>query len=234
MANLVVVILPFLGFVVVVVSLWGRGFSWVDFGLLSGMYVVTGLGITVGFHRLFTHRSFEANRAVQFLLGVSGSMALEGPLLKWVALHRRHHQYSDTEQDPHSPHHAGHDVSSMFRGVWHAHMGWFFQPEPPNLSHYVKDLHQSRIAAYGERIVSRMGGLWSADPNGVGRSADRHVVGCGIRPDVGRAGADFFSPSRDLERELALSLVGCPAISDRRSKSEQLPLRCAGAWRGVA
>ena len=98
--NLTVVILPFLGFVAVVVSLWGRGFSWVDFGLLSGMYVVTGLGITVGFHRLFTHRSFEANRAVQFLLGVSGSMALEGPLLKWVALHRRHHQYSDTAARP--------------------------------------------------------------------------------------------------------------------------------------
>ena len=84
-ANLTVVILPFLGFVAVVVSLWGRGFSWVDFGLLLGMYVVTGLGITVGFHRLFSHRSFETNRAVQFLLGVSGSMALEGPLLKWVA-----------------------------------------------------------------------------------------------------------------------------------------------------
>ena len=75
-ANLIVVILPFLGFVAVVVSLWGRGFSWIDLGLLSGMYLVTGLGITVGYHRLFTHRSFETNRAVQFLLGVSGSMAL--------------------------------------------------------------------------------------------------------------------------------------------------------------
>jgi stearoyl-CoA desaturase (delta-9 desaturase) len=85
-------------------------------------------------------------------------MALEGPLLKWVALHRRHHQYSDTEQDPHSPHHAGHDLPSMFRGVWHAHMGWFFQPEPPNLSHYVKDLHQSALL----RMVSALFPVWVA------------------------------------------------------------------------
>jgi stearoyl-CoA desaturase (Delta-9 desaturase) len=156
--NLTVVILPFLGFVAVVVSLWGRGFSWVDFGLLVGMYVVTGLGITVGFHRLFTHRSFEANRAVQFLLGVSGSMALEGPLLKWVALHRRHHQYSDTEQDPHSPHQAGHELRGTLRGLWHAHMGWFFQPDPPNLSRYVKDLRQSALL----RMVSALFPVWVA------------------------------------------------------------------------
>jgi stearoyl-CoA desaturase (delta-9 desaturase) len=157
-ANLIVVILPFLGFVAVVVSLWGRGFSWVDLGLLSGMYLVTGLGITVGYHRLFTHRSFETNRAVQFLLGVFGSMALEGPLLKWAAIHRRHHQYSDTELDPHSPHRHGRGIRELLRGLWHAHLGWIFQPDPPNLSHYVKDLRQSRML----RMVSALFAVWVA------------------------------------------------------------------------
>src|SRR4051794_17741478 len=86
-ATLVVVVVPFLGLLFAVASLWGWGCSWTIVGLLLGMYALTALGITVGFHRFFTHRSFETNRVVQFLLGVLGSMAVEGPLLKWVALH---------------------------------------------------------------------------------------------------------------------------------------------------
>ena len=113
--NLSVVILPFLGFVAVIVSLWGRGFHWVDGGLLLGMYVLTALGITVGYHRLFTHRAFETNKAIQFVLAVLGSMAVEGPLLKWVAIHRRHHQHSDTHEDPHSPHEQGDGLLGLFR-----------------------------------------------------------------------------------------------------------------------
>lgn len=155
--NLSVVILPFVGFVAVIVSLWGRGFNWVDGGLLLGMYVLTALGITVGFHRLFTHRAFETNKAIQFLLAVLGSMAVEGPLLKWVAIHRRHHQHSDTSEDPHSPHAHGDGLLALFCGVWHAHMGWFFEPDSPNLAHYVKDLHQSKLL----RSASRLFPLWA-------------------------------------------------------------------------
>ena len=154
--NLTAVILPFLGFVAVVVSLWGRGFHWVDCGLLLGMYALTAVGITVGYHRLFTHRAFETNRVVQFVLAVLGSMAVEGPLLKWVAVHRRHHQHSDTHEDPHSPHEQGDGFLGLLRGLWHAHVGWFFQPDPPNLPHYVKDLHQSGML----RTASRLFPLW--------------------------------------------------------------------------
>ena len=82
---------------------WGWGFRWTDLGLLLGMYVLTALGITVGFHRLFVHRSFETYTWVKFVLAVLGSMAVQGSLLKWVAMHRRHHQHSDTPDDPHSP-----------------------------------------------------------------------------------------------------------------------------------
>lgn len=154
--NLAAVILPFLGFAAVAVSLWGRGFQWVDCGLLLGMYGLTALGITVGFHRLFTHRAFEANSAVTLVLAVLGSMAVEGPLLKWVATHRRHHQHSDRHGDPHSPHEQGDDFVGLLRGLWHAHVGWFFEPDPPNLMHYVKDLQQSGML----RMADRLFPLW--------------------------------------------------------------------------
>jgi stearoyl-CoA desaturase (delta-9 desaturase) len=155
-ANLTAVIVPVLGLVAAVVFLWGRGFSWVDLGLLLGMYAATAVGITVGFHRLFTHRSFETNRAVQFVLAALGSMAVQGPLLKWVAFHRRHHQHSDTHDDPHSPHHHGAGPLGLLRGLWHAHLGWVLHPDPPNLSRYVKDLRQSRLLRY----VSALFPLW--------------------------------------------------------------------------
>jgi stearoyl-CoA desaturase (delta-9 desaturase) len=106
-ATLIVVIAPFFGLAAAIVSFWGWGFRWSDLALLLGMYLLTALGITVGFHRLFTHQAFETNRAVQFVFAVLGSMAVEGPLLQWVALHRRHHQHSDDDEDPHSPHHQG-------------------------------------------------------------------------------------------------------------------------------
>jgi len=156
--NLAAIALPLVGFATVVVSLWDRGFHWVDGGLLVGMYVLTVVGITVGFHRLFTHRAFETNRVVQFVLAVLGSMAVEGPLLKWVAIHRRHHQHSDTHEDPHSPHEYGDSFLGLLRGLWHAHVGWFFEPDPPNLQHYVKDLQQSTLL----RTTSSLFPLWVA------------------------------------------------------------------------
>ena len=154
--NLTAVVLPLAGFVAVAASLWGWGFHWVDGSLLVGMYVLTAVGITVGYHRLFTHRAFETHGIVQFALAVLGSMAVEGPLLKWVAVHRRHHQHSDTPDDPHSPHEHGDDLLGVLRGLWHAHVGWFFQPDPPNLQHYVKDLRQSGLL----RAASRLFPLW--------------------------------------------------------------------------
>src|SRR6516162_9778496 len=145
LATLVAIIVPFLGLVTAIVFLWGWGFRWVELALLLGMYVLTALGITVGFHRLFTHKSFETNRVVQLILVVLGSMAVQGPLLQWVALHRRHHQHSDQHEDPHSPHLHGQGVLGLLRGAWHAHLGWCFKPDAPDLGRYVKDLRQSRL-----------------------------------------------------------------------------------------
>jgi stearoyl-CoA desaturase (delta-9 desaturase) len=122
------------------------------------MYLATGLGITVGYHRLFSHRSFDAPRPVAAVLAVLGSMAVEGPLLKWVATHRRHHQHSDRDEDPHSPHLHGGGLRGLFKGLWHAHVGWIFSPESPGLFRYVADLRKDRLLEW----VSRMFPLWAA------------------------------------------------------------------------
>ena len=155
---LIAVIGPFFGLVAAIISFWGWGFRWSDLVLLLAMYVTTVLGVTVGFHRLFTHRAFETTRAVQFVFAVLGSMAVQGPLLQWVALHRRHHQHADHADDPHSPHHQGSGVWGVVKGLWHAHLGWMFEPKPPDLQRYVKDLRQSKLL----RVASALFPLWVA------------------------------------------------------------------------
>jgi stearoyl-CoA desaturase (delta-9 desaturase) len=157
-ANLFAVVLPFVGLGVAVFFLWGWGFSWIELGLLLGLYVLTSLGITVGFHRLFTHRAFETYAVVQVILTVLGSMAVQGSLLKWVALHRRHHAHSDRPGDPHSPHLHGRGIAGLLRGLWHAHLGWIFQADAPDLSRYVKDLRRSTLL----RVVSALFLMWVA------------------------------------------------------------------------
>lgn len=158
LANLAAIIIPFLGLVAVPFFLWGRGFYWTDLGLLLIMYALSVLGITVGFHRLFTHRSFETNIVVKFILAVLGSMAVQGPLLKWVATHRRHHQHSDTVEDPHSPYRRGPGIRGLLRGAWHAHIGWMFQAPPEDLSRYVQDLRKDAVL----RVTSTLFPVWVA------------------------------------------------------------------------
>ncbi len=155
--TLLAVVLPPLGLLAAAILIWGRGFSWTPLALLVGMYLLTAVGVTVGFHRLFTHRSFETTRAIRFILAVLGSMAMEGPVLKWVAMHRRHHQHSDDPQDPHSPHNHGSGVLGMIAGAWHAHLGWIFDRDPQGLSRYTLDLEQDPVV----RSVSKMWLVWS-------------------------------------------------------------------------
>ncbi len=154
--TLLAVVVPFLGLVAAAFLLWGWGFHWLDLALLLGMYLLTVVGIGVGFHRLFVHRSFETYTWVKFVLAVLGSMAVQGSVLFWVAMHRRHHQYSDRPGDPHSPHEYGPGALGLLRGLWHAHIGWFFAPDPPNLDHYAQDLRQSRAL----RVASALFPAW--------------------------------------------------------------------------
>jgi stearoyl-CoA desaturase (delta-9 desaturase) len=154
---LLVVILPFLGLIAGIILFWGRGFSWIQLGLFLGMYLLSGLGITAGYHRLFTHRAFETIWPIKWALGVLGSMAVEGPLFKWVATHRMHHRHSDSQDDPHSPHAHGPGLRAMARGFWHAHVGWTLGSDSPSLLRYVGDL----ITDPHCRMISKLFPVWA-------------------------------------------------------------------------
>ncbi|WP_051704391.1 acyl-CoA desaturase [Glycomyces sp. NRRL B-16210] len=125
---------------------WSTGLlSWTDVILAFVFFYATGHGVTIGFHRLFTHGSFRPNRATKITLAIVGSMAVQGPIINWVADHRRHHAYSDKEGDPHSPWLHGTSAWALTRGFWHAHMGWMFEPHnTTNEERFAPDLLKDR------------------------------------------------------------------------------------------
>jgi stearoyl-CoA desaturase (delta-9 desaturase) len=145
--NLAAVILPLLAFVAAIVLLWNRIVGWHDLVLLAVLYVLTGLGITVGFHRMLTHRSFQTSKTVERIFAVLGSLAVQGSVIQWVSDHRKHHAHTDQEGDPHSPHagFAGGGVLGTLRGLFHAHVGWILTEEGgENRAKYAKDLVEDR------------------------------------------------------------------------------------------
>ena len=154
--NLVTVVVPFIGVIAAAVLVWGWGMNWTTLGIFGVMYLVTAVGITVGYHRLFTHRAFATTRPMKVLLGIMGSMAMEGPILFWVSVHRRHHQHADGHDDPHSPHHHGEGIKAMLAGLWHAHVGWMIEGKTAGMARYVGDLRQDKVVRY----VSKMFPLW--------------------------------------------------------------------------
>ncbi len=142
---LVTIIVPWIAFAGALVFFWGRGLSGLDLSLCLGFYAVTMLGITLGYHRLFTHRSFKCGSAVRTFLCIAGSMAAQGPIFFWTACHRRHHRHSDEAGDPHSPHHSGSGLKGLLKGWWHSHIGWMFSHEPENYVRLVPDLIRDRL-----------------------------------------------------------------------------------------
>jgi stearoyl-CoA desaturase (delta-9 desaturase) len=158
---------------------WGGALHWSDLAVLTITYTLTGLGITVGYHRLFTHRSFKTTRAVRALLAVLGSMAVEGPVVEWVATHRKHHRFSDHPGDPHSPHvDQALGWRGELRGLGHAHVGWIFRGQDmANPARYAKDL----LADRDLRFISRVFPLWVAVglavPFGLGVALTGTLVG---------------------------------------------------------
>jgi stearoyl-CoA desaturase (delta-9 desaturase) len=149
--TLLVVTLPFIAFLIAIVLLWEtRAVGAVDIGLLVLMHIVAGLGITVGFHRMLTHRSFETKPWVRGIFTAAGSLAIEGRPVHWVADHRRHHAFSDEAGDPHSPHvdDKGEDYEGFWgavRGAWHAHIGWFFAEGQTPATRFAPDLLKDRV-----------------------------------------------------------------------------------------
>ena len=138
------VLLPMLALVAAVPLAWGWGLSWLDAGLAVAFYLITGFGVTVGFHRHFTHRAFKARRALRNGLAIAGSLAMQGDIVTWVADHRRHHAFTDKQGDPHSPWLFGHTPLALVRGFYHSHLGWMFNRDRTNVDRFAPDLQSDR------------------------------------------------------------------------------------------
>ena len=151
--NLGAVVLPFAATIAAIALLWNDLVSGRDLAIATVMYLLTAIGITVGFHRMLTHRSFQTSKPLEYLFAILGSMAVQGPVISWVADHRKHHAHTDEEGDPHSPH-VGHGegVRGVLAGLWHAHTGWLLTTQGrAEWKRYAPDLYEDG----GMRAVSR-------------------------------------------------------------------------------
>jgi stearoyl-CoA desaturase (Delta-9 desaturase) len=144
--TMVLVAGPFVGLLIALWLLWGRGVGLADVGLAVFFYLLTGFGVTVGFHRCLTHRSFTARPTLRVVLAIAGSMSFQGDVIAWTATHRRHHAFTDRPGDPHSPYRYGTGPGGQLRGLVHAHVGWLFGGDPTQRSHqrYAPDLLADR------------------------------------------------------------------------------------------
>ena len=142
---------------VAIVLLWDAAVGWTSLGVLAAMYVISVMGVTLGFHRLLTHRSFATYKPVQYALAILGSMAVQGPVMNWVADHRKHHAHTDQEGDPHTPHGHGSGVKGAVIGLWYAHMGWLFERSGTSEhQRYCRDLYEDR----GMQFIHKTFALW--------------------------------------------------------------------------
>jgi stearoyl-CoA desaturase (delta-9 desaturase) len=157
-AVYVFILVPFAALIAAVPLAWGWGLTWLDVGLAIFFFYFSGLGVTIGFHRHFTHGSFKAKRPMRTFLAIAGSMAVQGPPIIWVADHRRHHAFSDREGDPHSPWLFGTSPLAVARGFLHAHMTWFFDRDETNHRRFIPDLLADRAIVR----ISRTFGVWVA------------------------------------------------------------------------
>ncbi|NCZ97563.1 acyl-CoA desaturase, partial [bacterium] len=135
---LALVWLPIIGVVSAIALLWNRWVNWVDLTLFLAMYMVCAFGITLGFHRMLTHKAFQAHPWLKTFFLISGSMAMQGPALHWAATHTQHHANSDEEDDPHSP----------LKSLWHAHVGWILNDFKPDIQKYAGALLKDPIIVF--------------------------------------------------------------------------------------
>ncbi|GLZ38766.1 fatty acid desaturase [Actinokineospora sp. NBRC 105648] len=134
------VILPLVALVAAVPFAWGWGLGWSDVVIGLVFFTISGLGVTIGYHRLFTHGSFRAKRGLKIALAAAGGLSAQGSVIEWVADHRRHHAFSDREGDPHSPWLFGTGPVALAKGFWHSHMGWLFSRDRTNIERFAPDL----------------------------------------------------------------------------------------------
>jgi stearoyl-CoA desaturase (delta-9 desaturase) len=157
--NLIGVGLPPAALVAAIVLLWHRAVGPLELGVMAALYVLTAFGVTLGYHRMFTHRALDGSRTLRAILAVLGSMAVQGSVITWVADHRKHHAFTDQEGDPHSPHLSGPGVVGAIRGLWHAHVGWLFETVgAADRERFAPDLMKDRTL----RVIDKLFLLWVA------------------------------------------------------------------------
>jgi stearoyl-CoA desaturase (delta-9 desaturase) len=163
---------PFLALLAAIPIAWGWGLGWHEVVIAVVMFLFSGHGITVGFHRHFTHGAFKAKQPLRVVMAIAGSLAIEGPVIRWVADHRKHHKFSDRDGDPHSPWRYGETIPALIKGLFYAHMGWMFDVEQTPQRQYAPDLMRDKAIVRVSRlfplwvVVSLLlppliGGLWS-------------------------------------------------------------------------
>jgi stearoyl-CoA desaturase (delta-9 desaturase) len=168
LVTLALIVAPAVALGVALPLMWGHAVSLRDVIIAVVLYVVTGHGITVGFHRLFTHSSFVPARPVKIALAAVGSMAIEGSVISWVANHRRHHMFSDRDGDPHSPWRYGSGFVAQTKGLWWAHIGWLFAPDTSAAERFAPDLLSDRDLVVLNRLFPLFAAASLAVPFGLG------------------------------------------------------------------
>ena len=226
--NMAAVFLPFAVTAAAIPLLWGSWLGWSDVAVFVFMYLISGLGVTVGFHRMLTHRAFQTHKATRYLFAYMGMLSVQGPVIDWVADHRKHHAHTDVEGDPHSPH-VGHGdgVMGALRGLWHAHAAWLWETHGQARAHkYAKDLVEDR----GMRILNRKFPLivarQPADPGRPRRPAELEPgKGALTGLDLGRLRPHLPPAPRHLVGQLGLPLLRQAPLRRRGSVDQRLLAR---------
>ena len=208
----VFVVVPFLALAAVVPAVWGWGLSWLDVGLAVGFYFFTLLGRDRRLPPVLHARLVQGERPLRLALAAIGGMAIQGPVVQWVADHRRHHAFSDREGDPHSPWRYGDDTRALLKGMFHAHLGWLFDRRKTNAERYAPDLLKDR----GLVVTSRLFVFWAflslALPAVIGGLVTRQLGGRLVGVLLGRPGARRAAAPRDLVDQLRLPRRRQPAV----------------------
>ena len=195
---------PFAALIAAVPVLWGWGLTWTDLIIAFVMYGISGHGVTVGFHRLFTHSSFKAKQALRVGLAVAGSLAIQGPVIRWVADHRRHHRFSDRDGDPHSPWRYGETLPALLKGMWHAHIGWLFDLEQTDQQQYAPDLLKDRAIVRVSRAFPYLALVSLLVPAARRRPGHLELAGRADRVLLGQPGPRQPPAPHDLVHQLHL------------------------------
>ncbi len=218
--TVVLVAAPLLGLACLLPFMSGHLLNISDVVIATVLYVITGFGISVGFHRLLTHRSFKAKRALKIGLTVAGSMAIEGSAISWVAIHRRHHMFSDQLEDPHSPHRYGPGAVGTLKGFLWAHVGWLFAMDPTDTGRFAPDLRRDRDFVVIDRLFPLLAVASLTLPFFIGWALSGTLFGALERASLGWSRQDGDPPSRHVEHQLGLPPLGAKAVRNPRPEHQ--------------